>query len=313
LSFVNTDAAIARSVMVEGPGSACVIRPIRGLQPGHTTTRRQGSGAGIMGGVPDRSSFRRRVLAGDTLLGAFVGLGSPPAAEIVGRAGVDWAIVDLEHGFGTEGELVATLHALETTGTAALVRPQSTERLRIGRALDLGAAGVMIPRLETASEVREAVSYLRFPPAGGRGVALLTRGAGLGAVAHGGVAALNDGILGIFQVESGLAVENAREIAAIDGVDVLFVGPADLSHSLGIPGQFDAPAYRDAMERVVAACREAGKAAGILLYGTAALRDHLDLGFRFVGLGSDAGWLVDGARAALKSGREISAPAGVAT
>jgi len=240
------------------------------------------------------------------MLGAFVGLGSPPAAELVGRAGFDWAIVDLEHGFGTESELVATLHALETTGTAALVRPQSTERLRIGRALDLGAAGIMIPRLETPDEVREAVSYLRYPPAGARGVALLTRGAGLGDVAHGDVAALNEGILGIFQVESARAVENATEIAAIDGVDVLFVGPADLSHSMGVPGRFSEPAFRDALSRVVAACEASGKAAGILLYGTAGLRDHLDLGFRFVGLGSDAGWLLDGARTAVRSGREIA-------
>ncbi len=253
--------------------------------------------------TPDRT-LRRRALSGETLLGAFVGLGSPPAAELVGRAAFDWAIVDLEHGFGTEADLVAQLHALEATGTAALVRPQSTERLRIGRALDLGAAGVMVPRLETPDDVHEAVSYLRFPPAGIRGVALLTRGGGLGSVPHPGVAALNDEILGIFQVESGRAVENAPTIAAIDGVDVLFVGPADLSHSLGIPGEFSAPAYRDALSTVVAACDAAGKAAGILLYGTAALADHLELGFRFVGLGSDAGWVIDGARAAITAARE---------
>ncbi len=245
------------------------------------------------------------MLGGQTLLGAFVSLGSAPAAEIVGRAGFDWAIVDLEHGAGTESDLLGQLHALASTGTPALVRPQSAERLRIGRALDLGAEGVMVPRLETPDEVREAVSWLRFPPAGARGVALLARGAGLGEVRHADVAALNDGILGIFQVESPVAVENASAIAAIDGVDVLFVGPADLSHSMGIPGRFDDPAFREALAAVVDACRAAGKAAGILLRTVDELTDHLDRGFRFIGLGSDATWLLDGARATALEGQAM--------
>jgi 4-hydroxy-2-oxoheptanedioate aldolase len=257
--------------------------------------------------ITSDTAFRDRVRAGETLLGAFVALGAPVAAELVGRAGYDWAIVDLEHGFGSETDLVATIHALETTGTRALVRPQSTERLRIGRALDMGAAGIMVPRLETVEQVQEAVSYLRYPPTGVRGVALLTRGAGLGEVAHGAVAGLNDRVVGIVQVESVGAVEHAAEIAAIDGVDVLFVGPADLSHSLGIPGQFGEAVYRDALGRVVQACRDAGKAAGILLYGTAALEDHLALGFTFVGIGSDLSWLREGAVATLRSGREMAA------
>jgi 2-dehydro-3-deoxyglucarate aldolase/4-hydroxy-2-oxoheptanedioate aldolase len=261
----------------------------------------------MMPAMTDDTALRQRVLAGETLLGAFLGLGSPAAAELVGRAGLDWAIVDLEHGFGTEADLVATIHALEATGTPALVRPQSTERLRIGRALDMGAAGIMVPRLETVDQVDEAVSYLRYPPAGGRGVALLTRGAGMGEVAHSAVAGLNDRIVGIVQVESVGAVEHAAEIAAIDGVDVLFVGPADLSHSLGIPGEFGAARYREALGTVVAACRDAGKAPGILLYGTAALEDHLELGFTFVGIGSDLSWLREGAVGTLRSGREMAA------
>jgi 2-keto-3-deoxy-L-rhamnonate aldolase RhmA len=250
-------------------------------------------------------SLRRRILDGEALFGAFVGLGSAAGTEIVGRAGLDWAIVDLEHGAGSEADLLAGLHALGTTPTAALVRPQSAERLRIGRALDLGADGIMVPRLETPDEVREAVSYLRFPPAGVRGVALMTRGAGLGEVRHGDVATLNGDVVGIFQVESPLAVRNARAIAAIDGVDVLFVGPADLSHSLGIPGEFDAPTFREALAEVVEACRAAGKSAGILLRSTAELAPYLDHGYRFVGIGSDSGWLFDGARAAVASAEPL--------
>lgn len=247
--------------------------------------------------------LRRRILAGETLFGAWASLGSPGSAELVGRAGYDWVVVDMEHGNTTEAELLAHLNAIEVSGSVALVRPQSGERLRIGRALDMGAAGIVVPRLDTVEQVREAVTFLRYPPAGQRGVALLTRGARLGTVNHAGVAALNDDIVGIVQIESPSALAAADELAAIDGVDVLFVGPADLSHSLGVPGQFANPIYLDALRSVVAACRTHGKAPGILLYDHATFRPHLDLGYTFVGLGADVSFVNDGAKAALAAAR----------
>ena len=170
--------------------------------------------------------------------------------EILARAGFDWLMVDLEHGLTTEADLVGNLHAIGTTRTAALVRPQSAERLRIGRVLDLGAHGVMIPRMDTPAQVREAISFMRYPPDGTRGLALSTRGAGLGERTHADVRSINPQILGIIQIESPSAVEHAAEIAAIDGVDVLFVGPADLSHSLGVPGRFDDAGYLEAITHV---------------------------------------------------------------
>ena len=189
--------------------------------------------------VPGIVDLHPRLQAGETLFGTFAGLGSPVATELIGRAGFDWVIIDLEHGAGTESDLLANLHALGATTTAALVRPQSGERLRIGRALDLGAHGIMVPRVDRPDQAREAVSFMRYPPDGGRGLALSTRGAGLGALGHTDIQAINRRILGIIQIESPSAVEHAPEIAAIDGVDVLFVGPTDLSHSLGVPGRFD--------------------------------------------------------------------------
>lgn len=211
----------------------------------------------------------------------------------------------MEHGNTTESELLAHLTAIEVSGSVALVRPQSGERLRIGRALDMGAAGVIVPRLDTAEQVRETMTYLRYPPAGQRGVALLTRGARLGTVNHAGVAALNDDIVGVIQIESPAALEAADDFAAIDGVDVLFVGPADLSHSLGIAGQFSNPIYQAALRKVVAACRAHGKAAGILLYYPASFRPHLDLGYTFVGIGADISFVNDGVKAALAAARGI--------
>jgi 4-hydroxy-2-oxoheptanedioate aldolase len=256
---------------------------------------------------PSDQSFRRRVLAGETLFGLFLDLGSPLAAEIAARAGYDWLLVDLEHGAATEADLVGLLRAIEVGGSSPLVRPQSGERIRIGRALDTGARGVMVPRLESADQAREAVTYLRYPPHGIRGVATRVRGACLGSGSHAEVQRLNDQVAGIIQIESAGALRDAEAIAGIDGVDVLFVGPADLTHSLGIPGQFEAPAYREALASVAAACRAHGKAAGILVYDVAIVPDLLELGFTFVGIGADAAFVASGARAALGAVRGTSA------
>lgn len=255
--------------------------------------------------VPGFTNLRRRILAGETLFGTFLGLGSVVASELCARAGFDWVIIDLEHGAGTETDLLASLLAVSTTPTTALVRPQSGDRLRIGRALDHGAHGLMIPRVDVAEQAREAISFMRFPPDGVRGVALSTRGAGLGERGHADVRGINAHLVGIIQVESSSAVEHAAEIASIDGADVLFVGPADLSHSLGIPGQFENPVYLKALEHVVAAADAEGKATGILLRDAAALPRHLELGFRFIGLGSDGAFIADGARAVLRAARAL--------
>jgi 4-hydroxy-2-oxoheptanedioate aldolase len=256
----------------------------------------------VTGPSPERT-LRARVLAGETLFGLFLDLGSPFSAEICARAGYDWLVVDLEHGAGTEAGLVGLLQSVEVGGSTAVVRPQSGERLRIGRALDLGAAGIVIPRLESAAEAREAVSYLRYPPAGVRGVALRTRGAGMGSVAHGEVHEVDERILGIVQIESVGALREADEIAAIDGVDVLFVGPADLTHSLGVPGRFDDATYLAALRTVVEACAAHGKAAGILVYDLGVVPGLLELGYRFVGIGADGALVASGARAALAAVR----------
>ncbi len=256
-----------------------------------------------------RARIRERVLAGETVIGAFVGLGSPSAAEILARSGFDWLIVDLEHGAATEATLAAHLYAIESAGslggpvTAALTRTEEGTRLRVGRALDAGAEGLMIPRLETAEEVARVVTWLRYPPGGIRGLALGTRGAEQAEVGHADVRRLNDRVLGIFQIESGAAVAAADAIAAVDGADVLFVGPTDLSHSLGVPGRFDDPGYRQALATVVSACQAHGKAPGILLRKVEDLDTYLGLGFTFVGLGSDIAFVTDGARAAVAAAR----------
>jgi 4-hydroxy-2-oxoheptanedioate aldolase len=236
------------------------------------------------------------------LIGAFSDLASPLAVELLGRAGMDWVVIDLEHGAATEADLLTMLYAAGTTPIVPIVRPPSAERLRVGRALDLGAAGVMLPQLQSIEQVREAVAYLRYPPVGLRGVALRTRGADMGAHTHADVArVVNERILGIVQIESPSVVAAADEIAALDEVDVLFVGPADLSHALGVPGQFDDRTYLDALATVVAATQRHGKSAGILIYDPAAFGPHADIGFRFIGIGSEGSYVSAGATAMLRA------------
>ena len=249
-------------------------------------------------------TIRERVRAGEPTIGVWVGYGSALVAEDIGKAGYDWAVIDTEHGMGTEADVLGQLLAMGGTPTAALVRVERSDRLRIGRMLDLGADGLVVPRLETADEVREAVAWMRFPPAGVRGVALGVRGQGVG---HDEVGILNERPLGVFQIESGLAVHNAAEIAAIDGVDVLFVGPADLSHSLGVPGRYDDPVFDDALRAVGEAAAAAGKQAGTLLKSPTEVRRYRAFGYGFIGVGSDYGHLRAAARETATASRALLA------
>ena len=241
-------------------------------------------------------SFRRRVQAGETLLGTFINLGSPIAVELCGRAGYDWMILDLEHGALTEANLLGMLHAAASTPATAVVRVEEGTRLRIGRALDFGAPSLMVPRVESAAEAERMVSYVRYPPTGVRGVALPTRGARFGDLTHADVADAHSDTCLFIQIEGRGALEEADAIAAIDGVDVLFVGPTDLSHALGVPGKIDAPVYTDAVEHVARAAAQSGKAAGILLWNFDELERYVEMGYRLIAVGSDGGHVATAAR-----------------
>ena len=254
---------------------------------------------------PRDRGLRGRVLAGEALLGTLLTSGSAMFAEICARAGFDWVMADLEHGAGTEADLLGQLQGIQGGGAAGLVRVQQASRIAIGRALDLGAEGVMVPRLESLEEARQVVSWLRYPPTGERGVALFTRGARLGTVAHESIGELSERVLGIVQVENRTALGAAEEIAALDGVDVLFVGPTDLSHALGVPGRLDEQPYRDAVTTVGRAAKRHGKAAGVLVWAPEDLERYADEGFRFFAISSDGGILNRAARAAVDGSRKL--------
>jgi 4-hydroxy-2-oxoheptanedioate aldolase len=234
----------------------------------------------------DRGRLRARLAAGQPTLGTFAGAASPVTAEACAAAGVDWLVLDLEHGSGGEEQVRDVVPAAGAYGVPTVVRVESTARIRIGRVLDLGAAGVMLPRMDTAEEVGQAVRHLRYPPAGDRGVATYNRACRFG-LDPGALARANAEVLGVVQVESAPAVEQVDQIAAVDGVDVLFVGPQDLSHNLGVPGDLQAPAYLAAVERVRAAAARHGKACGLLVRDGATAAARQADGWTFVAIGSD--------------------------
>ena len=234
----------------------------------------------------DRAGLKNRLRRGEATFGTFLGTASPVAAEICAASGVDWVLLDLEHGSGGEEQALSVVPAAASYGVPTLVRAESTARIRTGRLLDLGAGGVMFPRIDGPADADDAVRHLRYPPDGDRGVATYNRMCRFG-LDRDALARADSEVLGIVQIETRGAVESVEEIAALDGVDVLFVGPQDLSYALGAPGDRTAPAFVDALDRVLHAARAAGKAAGLLVPDGATAASLADEGWQFLAVGSD--------------------------
>ena len=242
--------------------------------------------------------LRQRVLRGELITGVWCNLGSSLTAEIAGLSGFDWVLMDLEHGAGGEEALVHQLQALGGTPASAVVRIDWNNVPRFKRVLDLGAHGVMVPYVNNAREAEQAVAAMRYPPRGIRGVAKLNRASGFGLRFDEYFEAANENLLTVVQIETESGVEHAEEIASVQGVDVLFIGPLDLSVNLGVPQQLDHPMFRSAVSQVVSACRRNGKAAGTLLLKPEQVEQTIEDGFTFIALGSDGGMVAAGMRKA---------------
>lgn len=251
----------------------------------------------------DKGALAKRIRAGEMTVGSFAGLGSTMAIEVLAAAGLDWVLVDLEHGGGDEASIGDAAAAAGGYGTATLVRVETPDRIRIGRALDAGAAGVMLPRVSSAAEVADIIPHLHYPPLGDRGVATYNRSLRWG-MDKAALETSNDEVLTIVQIETTGALAEADDIASLDAVDVLFVGPLDLSYALGVPLDFEAPAFRDALDTVVAAARRHGKSAGILSANAAVAATRAEQGFTFLPVGSDSTLLADTAAAVVSTLRD---------
>ena len=235
----------------------------------------------------DRTDLKARLRRGEATFGTFLGAASAVTAEICAAAGADWVLLDLEHGSGGEEQARHVVPAAASYGVPTLVRAESSERIRGGRLLDLGAIGVMFPRVETAQDTAEALRHLRYPPTGDRGVATYNRMCRFG-LDREALTRADEEIIGVVQIETLGALDSVEQIAALEGADVLFVGPLDLSYALGVPGDLTAPVFIEALGRVLEAARQAGKAAGYLVPDGMAAARMAEEGWQFLALGSDA-------------------------
>lgn len=235
--------------------------------------------------------FKRALARDERQIGLWSTLGSAMVAELVGHAGFDWLLIDTEHSPNELPAIVAQLQAMQTGTASAVVRPAWNDPVLIKRILDIGVQSLLIPFVETAEAAAAAVAATRYPPDGIRGVSTGSRAAGYGRIKDYPRAAAAE-ICVLVQIETLKGVENIDAIAAVPGVDGVFVGPADLSASLGYLGDPLNPAVQETIGRVLAACRKAGKPTGYLTGNEAEAQKWLDAGFRFVAVGTDNGVLV---------------------
>lgn len=232
--------------------------------------------------------FREALLARKRLIGCWCALGSPITTEILGLAGFDWILLDSEHAPNDVLSLIPQLMALKGSPSAPVVRPAWNDTVLIKRLLDAGFHNFLIPFVQSAEEAKAAVAATRYPPAGVRGVSVAQRNNRYGTVVD-YMKIVNDNIAVVVQIENRAGVEAAAAIAAIDGVDGLFVGPSDLAAALGHLGNPNHPEVQAAMAEVFAAAAAAGKTSGILAPVEADARRYLEQGVNFVAVGSDLG------------------------
>jgi 4-hydroxy-2-oxoheptanedioate aldolase len=230
--------------------------------------------------------FKRRLKNGETLIGLWAQTGHATISEVVADAGFDWLLIDGEHAPLEVPTIIDQLRVIEPSGTPAIVRPAWNDPVILKRVLDTGVQTLLVPFVQTAEEARRAVASCRYPPAGTRGVAATIRANRYGRIAdyHGRA---NDEICILVQLETGEAVGRLEEIASVDGVDGLFIGPSDLAASLGYLGQ---NAHPDVRALIADACRRAravNTPIGILAPVDADARAFLEMGFQYVAVGSD--------------------------
>lgn len=241
-------------------------------------------------------AVRDRLLRKEMLGGAWLSLGSPIAAEIAANSGFDWLLFDLEHGTSEYSDLLHQLQAIQADPVAGLIRVPAIDASVFKRVLDLGAHGIMIPQVSSEADAHRCVSFARIPPLGQRGAAQTTRASGYGAHYAQYLQEANDSIILAAQIESRAGIMAVEAIAAVDGIDALFVGPTDLGVDLGVPSDESNETFRDAVVSVADAAQRHGKAAGVLVRTIEQARIYAELGYTFIALGSDRGLIGSGMR-----------------
>jgi 4-hydroxy-2-oxoheptanedioate aldolase len=233
---------------------------------------------------------KRALHEGRPQVGLWCSLPSHITIEIVAGSGFDWLCLDTEHSPNEVPIVLTQLHAMTQSGTSAVVRPAWNDPVLFKRFLDLGVQSFVVPWVQNAEEARRAVAATRYPPHGVRGVAVAIRANGYGRIRD-YAARVNEEVCLIVQLETRAALDNLEAIAAVEGIDALFIGPSDLAADMGHIGNNAHPEVRAAIEDAMARIRLAGKAPGILAVVEADARHWLERGALFVGIGSDIGLL----------------------
>lgn len=235
-----------------------------------------------------KNHFKAALRSGALQRGLWLNLGSDIGAEMAGQSGFDWCLIDGEHAPYDVETIRRQLIALAGTGTEAIVRVPIGRDWVLKQVLDLGAQTILVPMVDTEAQARAAVRACRYPPEGVRGMgAAIARAAQFGAVAD-YPATANDEICVIVQAESRAALDNLEAIAGMEGVDGVFIGPADLACDMGFRDDMENPAVLAAIDRAIATILAAGKAAGIITFDPAAQDRYAEAGVTVLGLGSDA-------------------------
>jgi 4-hydroxy-2-oxoheptanedioate aldolase len=252
------------------------------------------------------NQLKRKLKRGEVVLGLFVNCSYPAFVEICGHAGFDFVIIDLEH--GPLHPLVAEdlCRAADAVGIAPVVRVGKNDSLQIQRALDIGSAGVQVPQIETKTDAEACVRGAKYNPLGSRGFSFYNR-AGVYTAAGAQITdKLNEESLVVIQVEGIRGVENIAEIVSVPHIDVIFLGPYDLSQSLGIPGQVRDPRVIDLMHQCIDTIRNAGKTVGTFADNPETAKQWIDAGIQYIALGVDVGIFLRACQGLVKAVRTES-------
>ncbi|MBV7378428.1 aldolase/citrate lyase family protein [Maritimibacter dapengensis] len=242
------------------------------------------------------NTFKSRLKSGETQIGLWVALGDPSVAELCAGTGFDWLVIDGEHGPNGLRDMLAQLRAIGGK-THPVVRTRDDNRAEIKQILDIGAQTLLVPMIESADQAREVVRSVLYPPAGVRGVgAALARASEFGAIAD-YLPTANDEVCLLLQVENRAGMAALDDILAVDGIDGVFVGPADLAADMGFAGHPGAPEVQAVVNDALQRIRAAGRAAGILTSDLDLAHGYARDGIDFLAIGSDVGVLRSGLKA----------------
>jgi len=236
---------------------------------------------------PRKNSFKRALLDGRQQIGLWCTLSSAYAIELLAGSGFDWLLIDTEHSPADVVNVMAQLQAVSAYPVAPLVRPAWNDPVLIKRYLDIGAQTLLIPYVQNAEEADRAVQSINYPPAGVRGVSAVTRASGFGRIRNYAGACREDLCL-LVQIETIEALNNLEAISQVDGVDGVFIGPADLAASMGLLGQPGHPDVVETIERAIQRIRSCNKPAGVLTSDAGLARRFIAMGTTFTAVGVDA-------------------------